>query len=223
MHAVTTIATLVRKDIRLELRNLQIVPLSAVLVLAATLVLRLAGGAASASLGWIGTLWVVTLIVAVVIFDRALADETHNGQLGAMLSGPVRTIELLLAKLIFTGGILVIMQLLTVICVMWWSGQAIDRPWIRVVPVVALADFGILLVGLMCALIATMSRHRTALLASMLWPLALPMVLIAAVSLRVFDGATAEQYQQNGWLILTAFDVILFGLWPVLAKMILGR
>jgi len=139
------------------------------------------------------------------------------------LSGPVRRIELLLAKLIFCGGILAAMQMMTVLCVAAWSGQAIDRPWTRIVPVVALADVGILLIGLMCALIAALSRHRVALLASMLWPLSLPMVLIAAVSLYVFDGAAAEQYQRNGWLILLAFDVVLFGLWPVLAKMILGR
>jgi ABC-type transport system involved in cytochrome c biogenesis permease component len=218
IHSLKIIQTLIVKDWRTELRDWQIVPLVVVMALAAVMLFHLTGlRLGNSALGWAAILWLITLLDLVIILDRALAADTHNGALEAMLAGAVSPIQYLVAKLAFAGAILLILQAFILVLLRTMLSLAIQPEVWRVALSLVLADAGLLLVGLICSLIAILSHRRATLLAGMLWPMSLPIVLLAVLSLDPLGR------YENGWLILAGFDIVMAGLWPGLIKLITGK
>jgi ABC-type transport system involved in cytochrome c biogenesis permease component len=212
------IRTLVVKDWQAELRNLQILPLVVVLAVTAMMLFRLAEvNFDSSPLAWAALLWIITLLDLVIILDRTLAADAQNGVLEALLAGPVSPIQFLAGKLVFSGSILLALQGLILLLLSQMMHLPIETPPGLIAAGVLLTDLGLLLLGLLCSLIALLTRHRATLLAGMLWPLALPMVLLAMLTVD-----PSGRYE-NGWLILAGVDIVLLGLWPGLLKLITGK
>jgi heme exporter protein B len=212
--------TMVAKDWRTEVRNLHIVPLAVILAVAAVMIFRLAGGTNPAlPFSWPGLLWIISLMVLVIILDRAVASDTHNGVLEALLAGPITPVQFLTAKLLFGGSILLGLQVLILFLLNQMLQIPIKTPVSLIVADLLLTDLGLLLLGLVCSLIALLSRHRAALLASILWPLALPLIFIA---IWVVDAPCGPE-RENWWLILGGFDIVLLGFWPGLLRLIVGK
>jgi ABC-type transport system involved in cytochrome c biogenesis permease component len=210
--------TLIAKDWRMEIQNLQITPLMVVMAITAVVLFHFTGiRLAESSMGWAAALWLITLLNLVIILDRAMSPDLKNGVLEAMLAGAVSPMPYLTAKLIFTGSILLVMQGLVLILLKVMMALAISPPIWKISVSLILADIGLLMIGLVCSMIAMMSRHRSAILAGMIWPVAIPIVVLAVLC---FEPAGRFE---NGWLILTGFDIVLLGLWPMLIKMITGK
>lgn len=212
------ISALVLKDWRTELRSWQILPPVVVLALAGIVIFHFSNiHFATSSTGWASILWIITLLDLVVILDRSLAGDARNAVLEALFAGPVTPRQFLIAKLIFTGTLLLGLQGLVLFLLWQMMGLAIGVPLDRVGITLVLADLGLLSMGLVCSLIAQFSHHRGAFLAGLLWPISLPVIILAMMA--VDDAGGSE----NIWLILAGFDIVLLGLGPGLIKVIAGK
>lgn len=211
---------MIKKDWRTEVRTLHIIPLTVILAVAAIMIFRLAGAnTARMPLSWPGLLWIISLMVLVIVLDRALASDTQNGVLEALLAGPMTPVQYLAAKLLFAGSILLGLQVLILLLLNQMLQIPITTPFLIIAADLLITDLGLLLIGLACSLIALLSRHRTAMLASILWPLALPLIFLAIWALEAPCGPERE----NWWLILAGFDIVLLGFWPALLRLIVGK
>jgi ABC-type transport system involved in cytochrome c biogenesis permease component len=211
---------MVKKDWRTEVRSLHIIPLAVILAVAAVMIFRLAGSnGANVPLSWPGLLWIISLMVLVIVLDRALASDTQNGVLEALLAGPMTPVQYLTGKLLFAGSILLGLQVLILLLLNQMLQIPIKTPWTIIAADLLITDLGLLLIGLACSLIALLSRQRTAMLASILWPLSVPLIFLAIWALEAPCGPERE----NWWLILAGFDIVLLGFWPGLLRLIVGK
>jgi ABC-type transport system involved in cytochrome c biogenesis permease component len=202
----------------MEMRNLQIIPLVAVIAIIAILLFQFTGiRIGESAMGWSAGMWLITLINLVIILDRAMEPDLRNGVMEAMLAGAVSPATYLAAKLLYTGSILIGMQAGVLILLHMMLKLAILPAIWKIAAIIIIADSGILMIGLSCSLISMMSRHRSAILAGMIWPITIPIVLLAVLS---FEPSGRFE---NGWLILAGFDLVLAGLWPRLIRMITGK
>jgi ABC-type transport system involved in cytochrome c biogenesis permease component len=217
-RSLRNIYTLLAKDWRSEIRSLQILPPAIVLALAAIVLFYFSKIDFSHSpTAWAAILWIVSLLALVVILDRALVTDTRNAVLEALLAGPVTPNQFLFAKLLFTGSMLMGLQVIVLLSLTQMMNLTISSPMGSIFLTLTLTDLGLIAMGLLCSLIAQFSRHRGAFLAGFLWPVALPLVLLAMMA--IDDPARSE----NIWLILAGFDIVLLGISPGLLKVIAGK
>jgi ABC-type transport system involved in cytochrome c biogenesis permease component len=210
--------TLLLKDWRSEFRSLQILPPTVVLALAGIVIFHFSNiNFTQTSSSWAAILWIISLLALVVILDRSLVGDTKNAVLEALFVGPVTPSQFLWAKIIFTGTLVLGLQGLVIFLLWQMMGLTISAPWRTIVLTLILADFAIISMGLLCSLIAQFSHHRGAFLAGLLWPIAVPVVLLAMMA--IDDPGKSE----NVWLILAGFDIVLLGLGPGLLKVIAGK
>jgi ABC-type transport system involved in cytochrome c biogenesis permease component len=216
--SIRNILILLIKDWRSEIRSLQIFPPTIVLALAAVVLFHFSNiDLTKTTIGWAGTLWIVSMLTIVIILDRSLLGDMKNGIFNVLLAGPMTANQFLLEKLIFTGSILLGLQGLIVVLLVQMMDVTISTHYLTFVPLLFLTDFAILTLGLLCSLIAHVSHHRGAFLAGLLWPISLPIVLL---SMMVIDNPGGAE---NIWLILGGFDIVLLGLGPMLLKGIAGK
>jgi heme exporter protein B len=203
------VATLVRKDLRVELRTGESVP-AMLLFSVSTFVLfhfaldrdELAGDLAS------GVLWVTLLFVAVLGINRLFVAEREEGGFDGFLLAPVDRTALFVAKAAVLLAFLVAVEVVAVPAfgVLLLAGAPAVP---ELVLVLALADLGIAIVGTLVSALAVQTRARDLIVPLLALPLAIPLVIAAArASAPLFDGGGLEAR----WpLVLGLYDLV-FGL-----------
>jgi heme exporter protein B len=170
---VSDVATLARKDLRLELRARETLPAMALFVLAALVVFHFVLPSGSSHLAARGLLWAAIVFTALLGLVRAFASERDQGLLDGLVLAPCDRSAIWLAKtlatLVFLGAVEVVA--LPAFAV-FFSGLG----WAAVGGVV-LADVGICAVGTLLAAMAASSRTRELLLPLLFLPLAIPIVI----------------------------------------------
>jgi heme exporter protein B len=207
----TVVATLVRKDLRVELRTGESVP--AMLIFAvATFVLfhfgldrdRLSGDLAS------GVLWVTLLFAAVLGINRLFVAEREEGGFEGFLLAPVDRTSLFVAKATVLLAFLVAVELVAVPAFgVLLLGFAPELP--ELLAVLALADLGIAIVGTLVSALAVQTRARDLIVPLLALPLAIPIVIAAARGsaplLEAAGGALGAR-----WLLILGLYDLVFGL-----------
>jgi heme exporter protein B len=205
------VATLVRKDLRVELRTGESVP--AMLIFAvATFVLfhfgldrdELSGDLAS------GVLWVTLLFAAVLGINRLFVAEREEGGFEGFLLAPVDRTSLFVAKATVLLAFLVAVELVAVPAFgVLLLGFAPDLP--ELLAVLALADLGIAIVGTLVSALAVQTRARDLIVPLLSLPLAIPIVIAAARAsaplLEAAGGAPGAR-----WLLILGLYDLVFGL-----------
>ena len=167
------VATLARKDLRLELRVRSVVPSMLLFVVAALVVFHFALPAGSSDLAAKGLLWVVIVFTALLGLTRAFVAEREQRLLDGLLLAPCDRSAIWLAKSVSMLGFLVVAELVALPAFgLFFSG--IDG---ATVAGVALADLGICAVGTVLAAMAVAGRARELLLPLLFLPLAIPIVV----------------------------------------------
>jgi heme exporter protein B len=207
----TVVATLVRKDLRVELRTGESVP--AMLIFAvATFVLfhfgldrdELSGDLAS------GVLWVTLLFAAVLGINRLFVAEREEGGFEGFLLAPVDRTSLFVAKATVLLAFLVAVELVAVPAFgVLLLGFAPELP--ELLAVLALADLGIAIVGTLVSALAVQTRARDLIVPLLALPLAIPIVIAAARGSAPLLEAAGGTLGARWLLILGLYDLV-FGL-----------
>jgi heme exporter protein B len=209
-----TVAALVRKDLRLELRAFESLP-AMLLFSVSTFVLfhfgldrgSLAGDLAA------GVLWVTLLLAAVLGMNRLFVAEREQGGFDGFLMAPVDRTALFVAKALVLFGFLLAVELVAIpafviLLLEPGPGQALPE----LLAVLLLADAGIAVVGTLVGALGVQTRARDLIVPLMALPLLVPVVIAAAeATTPLFESAGAGSLEGRWLLVLGLYDAV-FGL-----------
>ena len=209
-----TVAAIVRKDLRLELRAFESLP-AMLMFSVSTFVLfhfgldrgSLAGDLAA------GVLWVTLLLAAVLGMNRLFVAEREQGGFDGFLMAPVDRTALFVAKALVLFGFLVAVELVAVpafvvLLLEPGPGQALPE----LLAVLLLADVGIAVVGTLVGALGVQTRARDLIVPLIALPLLVPVVIAAAeASTPLFEAGGADAFPWRWVLVLGLYDAV-FGL-----------
>lgn len=207
MNAVSQLALLVSKDLRIEARSRQTLGLVVVLGILIVTVLGMGLGATISSFAATAVLWVAYLFSGVLCFEKTMSVERNDGMLAALMLAPVDSGVLYLAKLLSNLVLMFAVALVvTPVGVLFFGFDLSQAPG-TFVTVMALGLVGFAGVGTLFAAVVSSSRLQGGLLAMMIFPIALPLVLTSSqIMIRQFRDSVAPGVTGLG--VLIAFDVI---------------
>jgi heme exporter protein B len=200
-----------RKDLAIELRTKESAPAMALFSVTAFVLFHfglqrseLTGGLAS------GVLWVTLLLATVIGVVRLFAAEREQGGIDGLLLAPVDRTALLLAK---GAALLVYLVLLEVVAVPAFAllllGPGLEGAFPELLPVLALADLGLAVVGALVAALAAGSRARELVTPLLLLPLLVPVLIGAAKATEPLLRAPQAPEHLGRWLgVLSRYDVV---------------
>ena len=198
------------KDLRVELRTLESVPAMALFTVTTFVIFRfgldrdrLEGELAA------GVLLVTILFAGVLAINRLFVAEREEGGFDAIRLAPIDGTALYAAKVAALIVYLVVLELVVVpvfgiFFLDDWAGLA------PLVPVLALLDAGLAVVGVLVSSIAVSSRARDLLGPLILLPLAVPLMIAAAGAAAPLLASGGPEYGDLGrWLaVLALYDVV---------------
>ena len=210
VSARSAFATILAKDLRVELRTLQSIPAMVLFAVAAFVLFRygldrtrLDGSLAA------GVLLVTLLFAAVLAINRLFVAEREQGGFDAIRLAPVDAAALLAAKAAALVAYLVALEVIAVpvFAVFFLDGWAGLAP---LCAVLLLADLGIAATGTLISSMATQSRARDVLVPLILLPLLIPLMIAAAGAAEPLLAAGGPEYDDVGqWLaVLALYDAV---------------
>lgn len=209
LQYLTTIWQIIRKDIQVEWRGRQGVPVMLVFALlivflfnfALQLAPDLQAGLAA------GLLWVSLAFASTLGLNRSVSLEKENNALDGLLLAPVDRSAIFFGKTISNFGFTLIVALILLpIFSLFYQQNMLN---LRLLVVILLGVGAYTSLGTLLAALSIQTRTRDVLLPVLLYPLALP-ILIAAVeaSRGVLSGMSMKDLQS--WYFLLLAGNILF-------------
>jgi heme exporter protein B len=209
-----TVAAIVRKDVRLELRSFESVP-AMLLFTVSTFVLFRFGLDRPSLEGQLagGVLWVTLLLAAVLGMNRLFVAEREQGGFDGFLMAPVDRTALFLAKALVLFGFLVAVELIAVpafvvLLLEPGPGQALPE----LVAILLLADVGIAVIGTLVGALGVQTRARDLIVPLMALPLLLPVAIAASEATAPLLAAAGAGPLPGRWLAVLALYDAVFGL-----------
>ncbi|MBL8160812.1 MAG: heme exporter protein CcmB [Anaerolineae bacterium] len=203
-----TVVTIVRKDLRAELRSRELVSSMGLFALLSILIfsfaLELDRVAREEAVS--GVLWVTVVFASILGLNRSLAMERDQGNLEAMLVAPIDRAGILFGKLVgnLIFVLLVAAVMLPIMTVLY--NKTLFQPWLLVILLLGILGFST--VGTLLATMTVQTRSRESLLPIVMLPIALPVILAAVRgTTAILTGAREAEWMI--WLqILVAVDGI---------------
>lgn len=193
---ISTVAAIIGKDLRAELRARELVSVMALFALLSILVfsfaLELDREAREEAVS--GVLWVTLIFASLLGFNRSMAQERDQGNLDAMLLAPVSRAAIFVGKLLgnFIFTLIVGLAMLPLMTALY--GLMLLDGWI--IATTALGIFGLATIGTLLATMTVQTRAREALLPIALLPIALPFLLTAVRATKgILSGAATAEWQ----------------------------
>lgn len=205
---VDAVLSIVRKDLRAELRSRELVSTMGLFALLSILIfsfsLELDRVARNESVG--GVLWVTVVFASVLGLNRSMAMERDQGNLDALLLSPIDRTAIFFGKLLGNFIFALIVGLILVMLMTILFNISLVAPPMLLLLVLGVLGFAT--VGTLLATMTVQTRARESLLPIVMMPVALPLLLIAVRgSNSILSNAAAETWL--GWLqILVVLDVI---------------
>lgn len=205
---LTAVLTIIRKDLRVELRSRELVSSMLLFAFLSILIfsfaLELNRVAREEAIS--GVLWVTVVFASTLGLNRSMAAEREQGNIEAMLMAPIDRAVIFFGKLagnlVFT--LLVGVMLLPLMTLFY--NKPLFQPWLLLV--LGLGTLGFSTVGTLLAAMTVQTRARESLLPILLMPVALP-VLLAAVRATT---AILNESPQADWIawpqIVVVVDVV---------------
>lgn len=193
---ISTVAAIIGKDLRAEIRARELVSVMALFALLSILVfsfaLELDREAREEAVS--GVLWVTLIFASLLGFNRSMAQERDQGNLDALLLAPVSRAAIFVGKLLgnFIFTLIVGLAMLPLMTALY--GMALLDAWI--IATTALGIFGLATIGTLLATMTVQTRAREALLPIAMLPIALPFSLTAVRATKgILSGAPASEWQ----------------------------
>jgi heme exporter protein B len=173
VNYVTDVATLTRKDLRVELRARDTLPAMLLFVLSTLVVFHFALPEGTGDEAAYGLLWVAIIFTALLGLARAWVPEHEHGVLDALVLAPCDRSAIWLGKTLATLAFLLAAQVVALPAFVLFFAP-LDA---TALAGVLLADVGICAVGSLMAAMAAASRSREVLLPLLVLPLTIPLVV----------------------------------------------
>ena len=173
MSYLADVATLARKDLRLELRARDTLPAMLLFVVSTLVVFHFALPDGADEVAAQGLLWVALLFTALLGLARAWAPERESGALEGLVLAPCDRSAIWLGKAAAVFAFLAAVELVALPAFALFFGS-VDAATIAGV---VLASVGICAVGTLLAAMAAASRTRELVLPLLFLPLAIPLVV----------------------------------------------
>jgi len=208
-RAISQIGVLLGKDVVIEARTRQTLGLVAILGILIIVVLGLGLGGERNVAGFSATaaLWVAYLFSGVLCFEKTAGVDRSDGVLAALLIAPVDAGVIYLAKLI--GNVLMVAAVAAVITPagVLFFGFDLSGMWLWFAAIMVVSITGFAAVGTLFAAVSSSTRLAGGLLAMMVFPTALPLVIVSTqMMMRLSREGVAPSGLGLG--ILGAFDAI---------------
>ncbi|MHB1155579.1 MAG: heme exporter protein CcmB [Phycisphaerales bacterium] len=209
MRVLRQIALLVGKDLRIEARSRQTLGLVIVLGLLIIVVLGLGLGPQQLSNGATATatLWVAYLFSGVLVFEKTMAVERHDGALASLLLAPIDRSVIYLGKLVSNLILMFALALvITPAAILLFSFDLSAAPG-QFIAIMAMSMTGFAAIGTLFAAAVSSSRLQGGLLAMIVLPLTLPLVM-ASTQMMIHLFKDGQPLGGTGLAILLAADLI---------------
>ena len=209
-----TVAAILRKDLRIELRRLEAVP--AMTLFAVTVYVLFHFGLDRDTLDGdlaAGVLWVTLLLAAVLGQNRLFVGEEEQGGFDGFLLAPVDRTAMFVAKALALFAFLSVVELVAVPA--FWLLLLGPSPWGAIpelVGVLLLANVGVAVVGTLVSGIAVRTRARELIGPLLTLPLLVPVVLAAAEATAPLFAAGGAEALGLRWPALLAIYDLTIGL-----------
>lgn len=224
LNFVSKTLLLARKDLVVEARGRETLPAMLAFSFAVTLLLaftlppdsspvasvRIGPGEVPLSQVLAGFLWVTVLFAGLIGFARAFEVEQADGAIDPLVMAPLDRSGLFAAKALSNLVTIVLVELFLVpIFGLLFRVNLGDR-WFVLLVVMALVDFGFVMIGTLFSALAAQTRNRELMLPILALPVLVP-IFIAATELTsdLFAGGDMGTVAARGWFgIVVAYDVI---------------
>jgi heme exporter protein B len=214
-RALSQIALLTLKDLKIEARSRQTIGLVVVLGLLIVTVLGLGLGTklvdptTQKTSGTVAAavLWVAYLFSGVLCFEKTMAVERNDGALAGLLLAPIDRGVIYLGKLLSNLALMfAVAAVITPVGVLFFAFD-LKAALIGFLIVMGLSIVGFAAVGTLFAAVVSSSRLQGGLLAMVVFPITLPLVISSTKMMdRLFEGGGG--LAGSAFAILIAFDLI---------------
>ena len=173
MTYLSDVATLARKDLRLELRARDTLPAMLLFVVSTLVVFRFALPEGADEVAAHGLLWVALVFTALLGLARSWTPERESGALEALTLAPCDRSAIWLGK---SAAVLVFLTAVELVALPAFAAffSPVD---VSTIAGVLLANVGICAIGTLLAAMAAVSRTRELILPLLFLPLAIPLVV----------------------------------------------
>ncbi len=203
--------TILRKDLRVELRTPQSVPAMALFSVTAFALFHFGLGRDSLE-GDIaaGVLWVTLLLAAVLGTSRLFASEREQAGLEGLLLAPIDRTAVFFAK---GAALLLYLLLLEAVAIPAFAllllGPGLSEVLLELLAIAVLADVGLAAVGALVAALAGEAAVRELVLPLLLLPLLVPVIIGAAAATEPLLASPPTADGLGRWLaLLGLYDTV---------------
>ena len=208
------------KDLRVEWRSREVLMTMTFLAVVVVLIFSFAfvvEGARPPAPIVAGILWVAVVVSGTVALSRAFDREREGEAIRSLLLSPAPRGAIYLGKLAATACLMLVTEtVLTALCVLLF-GARLDAMLARVVLLLALGTVGFAAAGCVFSAALLRARGRDALLATLLYPIIVPIVIAGARgTAQLLDMASPDLEGADFWTqFLFALDILFVtaGLW----------
>jgi len=208
------------KDLRIEWRSREVVMTMTFLAVVVVLIFSFAfvvEGARPPAPVVAGILWVAVVVSGTVALARVFDREREGEAIRSLLLAPAPRGSIYVGKVAATACLMLVTEaVLTALCVLLFAARA-DAMLARVVLLLALGTIGFAAVGCVFSAALLRARGRDALLATLLYPIIVPILIAGARgTAHLLDMAAPDLEAANFWTqFLFALDIlfVIAGLW----------
>jgi heme exporter protein B len=209
-----TVAALLRKELRVELRTLESVPAMSLFSLTTFVVFHFAlnRGSVEGDLG-AGILWVTLLFASILGVNRLFVADAEEGGFDGFLLAPVDRSAMFVAKVLTLLAFLAALEIVAVPAfALLLLGSPLGPALPGLILTLALADLGVAVIGTLVAAMAVRTRARDLLGPLLALPLFVPIVIGAARATSPLLASSPPTWPAARWLGTLGLYDLLFGL-----------
>jgi heme exporter protein B len=206
--------TVLRKDLRVELRTFETVPAMVLFSLTTFVIFHFAlnRGAIDGQLA-AGVLTATLLFAAILGINRLFVAEREQGGFDAFLLAPVDRTALLVAKASALFAFLVVLEVIAVPAFgLLLLRPSLGPPLLGLIAVLALADLAFAVIGTLVSAIAVHTRARDLIGPIVGLPLLLPALIACARAIGPLLAAHGATAPPGKWVLVLALYDLVFGL-----------
>lgn len=210
MKSLLQIATIVRKDVLIELRSKEILVSMVVFALIVVAIFNFIFDPGSETIRTTapGVLWVAIIFAGNLGLSRSFAREHENAKMRGLLLCPIDRSFIFIAKMVGNIIFMLVVEAVSIPIMVVLFDINISAIFGRLVLILFLGTLGFAGVGTLFSTISANTKSREVMLPILLFPVSIPIILAATKSTSYLLSDMNTQYVWSWIKILIAFDVI---------------